>query len=159
MQSSQDEIPLSERKVVRRGLIAGLAAFGAAAALKVTGKTPNAEGAHNGNMLIGGTNVDDSGFTTGITADKPNGPVFVGFNGPINGSFSNPGQRVAVQGITTTKAGFSSGVHGYNDAGGLGVLAESNSATATGVYGSTAPVNGTTFPTTCLLYTSDAADE
>jgi hypothetical protein len=40
------EIPLTERKVMRRGLMAGLFGFGAAAILKVTGKAEPAEAAN-----------------------------------------------------------------------------------------------------------------
>ena len=85
MDSTENDTPLTERKVARRGLIAGVAALGAAVALKVTGKTPTAEAVHQVEDL-GIDLVNNGTQRTFLVAPVVGNPPMVVFNG--TGPFS-----------------------------------------------------------------------
>src|SRR5437868_1472708 len=111
--NSAGETELAERKVMRRGLLAGLAALGAAAMLKVTGQG-KAEAVDAGNMVIGATNTENLTNVTFIVSNIPGDPTFVGNH--INSAASST-RRVkadAIQGITDVGAGYAAGVSGHN---------------------------------------------
>jgi hypothetical protein len=88
------DTPLTERKVVRRGLIAGLAGLGAAAVFKVTGqgKAEPAEAAAT--ALVYPTSTADPDFintafgTTFLRAGAANFPILLDFDAEAATAFS-----------------------------------------------------------------------
>lgn len=123
----QTETPLAERKVLRRGLMAGLLSLGGAALLKVSGAS-KAEAAHGGNMLIGALNNEDTAATTYINANISGGPTFVGLN-----------LSAGAPGIAS-----GDGIQGQTDKGSLGAAGIRGTSTATsgvplGVWGTVGP--------------------
>jgi len=96
--------PLSERRVVRRGLIAGLAGLGAAALLQLSGNRV-AEAGDGDPLTIGQSN---SGSTsTVLTSSSTTGPAFRVSNG-------GPGWALGdgIQGMSQQSAGMAAGVRG-----------------------------------------------
>src|SRR4051812_12018119 len=96
---------LTERKVVRRGLLAGIATLGAAAMVKLSGAS-KAE-AHDVQDV--GLNINNTGTaTTQITASVAANPGFM----VVNGGAAASGKS-GIVGVTDASGG--GGVRGYND--------------------------------------------
>ena len=95
---------LTERKVMRRGLIAGLAGLSAAVLVKLSG----AEKAEAHDVQDVGLNIDNTGTaTTQITASVSANPGFM----VINGGSAATGKS-GIVGVTDAVGG--GGVRGYN---------------------------------------------
>ena len=110
---------LNERKVVRRGLLAGLAALGAAAVMKLSGaeKAQAADGdfLKIGNTL-GPTAGQDGSSETRLTTSPADGPAF-----QVNNNHAPVFNRSAITGAMSGTA--TSGVYGHNTSSdGYGVL-------------------------------------
>ena len=114
MHSIEDGVQLTERKVVRRGLIAGLAAFSAAAAMKLSGKTPAAEATDSQPVILGNNGSAVGATTTQRTFVQGNlasNVPFVAFNGTQPFSI---GLSDGLQGIARAVGNFEAGVRGAN---------------------------------------------
>ena len=143
MESQRTTGEAQERKVLRRGLLAGLAGVVAAAMLKVTG-TEKAEAVHGGNMLIGSLNTEDTGQRTFIVGDVAGNPTFVGYNGVA--PFSN-GSADGLQGTTEKVTNFAAGVRGIGKATtgtpiGVHGVAQGSGTIGIGVLGASPGVAG-----------------
>jgi hypothetical protein len=124
MATIDKDLLLTERKVVRRGLLAGLAALGAAAAMKVTGagrvEAVDGQDLKIGNVLIDGSAQTMQSITT-LNASTPfdNYGLLVANGAPPAG-----GIRVGVAGSSDAVGG--AGIFGFNPApGGFGVWGQS----------------------------------
>lgn len=147
-----DRTQFTDRKVVRRGLLAGLAGFGAAAALKVTGagKPSRAEATDGQSLKIGNVLIDGFAQTAqSITTINCN-PAFDNFGLlVVNGTVTGAPGRTGVGGTSNSQSG--AGIFGSNSAAGgagvwgdgsPGVLGRGLVANSTGVRGITADAGG-----------------
>src|SRR5688572_29484794 len=110
----QTETPLADRKVARRGLIAGLAGLGAAVMLKVTG-TGKAQATDGLNVVIGaaGTMAMEAQSETRLVANPSfSAPVFQ----VVNGGAALSG-KAGIIGVSSGGNGVS-GVTGMNHSSG-----------------------------------------
>jgi hypothetical protein len=117
-----------QHKVRRRGLMAGLAAAGAAALLKMSGPS-QAQAADGGPVILGAENSAGPGRTVVHSSSSPG---FVGYHGTDPYSYL---RTDGLQGFTEMSGG--AGVFGESFiAGNIGVMGRSGT-TSTGVFGST----------------------
>jgi hypothetical protein len=127
LEPRETEQPLTERKVVRRGLLAGLAAIGAAAAMKVTGASKTVEATDGDLLRIGNVAFSGSAQTMqSITTLNASPAPFNNYGLLVaNGAPPPGGLRVGVAGSSDAAGG--AGVLGFNPApGGFGVWGESS---------------------------------
>ena len=100
MESQGSASKLSERTVLRRGLMAGLAGLGAAAMLKVTG--PGKAQTIDGNSIVTGNNAQTSQNETRLTGTPPFlGSVFQ----VVVGATSPTGSTAAITGSGSGSVG------------------------------------------------------
>lgn len=148
MKPEVTETPLTERKMVRRGLLAGLAGLSAAVAMKLAG-TPPAHAIDNASIIIG-NDTQTAQSQTRLTADPVdvNLPTFQVVNGgnatsgqsaiagvvnagtAIVGVNTNPTSGIGVLGVSTYFQGTGTGVQGYTQQG-IGVLGWTSDQTGT----------------------------
>src|SRR4051812_39242649 len=121
---------LTERKVVRRGLLTGIAALGAAALVKLSG-TEKAEAAHEpldmGLAIVNPSAGGTTAVTTLLNAGISNNAGFQ----VVNGGVAVAGKS-GIVGVTDAVGG--GGVRGYNDSA-IGFGVGGDSADGTGVQG------------------------
>jgi hypothetical protein len=129
----ENKTPLTERTVVRRGLMAGLAGLGAAALLKLAGAS-GAEAANDDPILIGQAN---SGTTRTVLGSSSSATAtFIAYHGPSAGSIGSAGGD-GIQGTTDSNAGYTAGLNGFNFGGGVsvGTLGHTKDTNGVGVVG------------------------
>jgi hypothetical protein len=126
-----ETVPLSERTVVRRGLLAGLAGLSAAAMLRVTG-AGKAEAANGDPIIIGSTTNAGTSETRLLTSNTSLSTMAVS-----NGNSFSGGLRIGILGgAGTGVAANCIGVSGFTNNSGSGALAVQGSAPAgVGVQG------------------------
>jgi hypothetical protein len=131
LDTEQTETPPIERKIVRRGLIGGLAALGAAALLRATG-TGKASAADGEAVLVG--SVRDGTLTTGIRIDSLDRAAAAFANHPGGATLTTPD---GVLGQTNKAFEHAAGLHGrFSNIGvGVGVVGDTIDTTGVGVIG------------------------
>src|SRR3954465_7484458 len=121
---------LTERKVLRRGLITGLAGLGAAVLVKLSG-AEKAEAHDIQDVGLGSANPTSGSNPTTSTIINANVSANPGFM-VVNGG-STPSGKSGIVGVTDANAG--GGVRGYNDNNsGFGVIGL-GSGNGTGIKG------------------------
>ena len=148
MQDGKDTTPITERKVVRRGLIAGIAGMGAAAVLKVTGAS-KVEAADGAALTLGSAASNGSTTQTQwvIAAGTTTGFQIIR-NAASTGSFNTAMQIMSDQGagiVVFTNSSNSNfpAVRGENStSNGIGVMGISTGTNGQGVRGA-GSANGT----------------
>jgi hypothetical protein len=121
---------VGERRLRRRGLIAGIGALSAAALLKLKGATPSAEAANGGAFVLGTLNTATT--RTELRQDTTGEPTLAAFK---NDTWY--GNSDAIQGVTAVN--YTSAIRGISDAatGGVGVIGTTFYGAGTGVFGTT----------------------
>jgi hypothetical protein len=120
--NKDEAVRLTERKVVRRGLLTGIGALGAALAMKVSGagKATKAEATDGQSLKIGNVLIDGSAQTAQSTTSISCSPPFANFGFLVgNGVVPSAPGASGVGGATNASAG--AGIFGLNLTG-AGVL-------------------------------------
>jgi hypothetical protein len=124
MNPERTDMPLTERKVVRRGMLAGLAALGAAAMVKLTG-ADQVQAASTAVM------TEQTSLTAISETRLTASPAFDGFALRVinGGGVASVSGRTGIMGAVATGIG----VYGHSNSSGIGVFG--NSSTGAGVRG------------------------
>jgi hypothetical protein len=126
--------PLTGRKVVRRGLIAGLAGLGAAAMMKLNG-AGRASAANGDPILIGSAANAGTSFTK-LSISQNNDCAFVGINGSNINLGSGRLGLLGVAGLDTGPIAAATGVFGFSfNSGATAIGVEGRANSGTGVRG------------------------